>query len=62
MERVFFDSWSVLIRTAVVGVLAYAMLIVFLRISGKRTLSKMRRSIRRRRRAINRGLAARRPP
>jgi uncharacterized membrane protein YcaP (DUF421 family) len=41
MERVFFDSWSVLMRTAVVGVLAYATLIVFLRISGKRTLSKM---------------------
>jgi uncharacterized membrane protein YcaP (DUF421 family) len=41
MERIFFDGWSVLFRTAVVGVLAYACLIFFLRISGKRTLSKM---------------------
>ena len=41
MERIFFDGWSVLFRTAVVGVLAYVCLIFFLRISGKRTLSKM---------------------
>lgn len=41
MQQVFFDSGSVLVRTAVIGVLAYATLIVFLRISGKRTLSKM---------------------
>lgn len=37
----FFDNWNALIRTAVIGVLAYASLIVFLRISGRRTLSKM---------------------
>lgn len=37
----FFDSWSGLIRVTVVGVLAYAALITVLRLSGKRTLSKM---------------------
>lgn len=36
-----FDEWESLLRTLVVGVLAYAMLVVFLRVSGKRTLSKM---------------------
>ena len=36
-----FSGWDSLIRTLVVGVLAYAALIVFLRVSGKRTLSKM---------------------
>lgn len=41
MEHLFFDNWAVLIRTAVIGVLAYVTLIAFLRISGKRTLSKM---------------------
>jgi uncharacterized membrane protein YcaP (DUF421 family) len=37
----FFDSWSDLGRTALVGLLAYIALITLLRISGKRTLSKM---------------------
>ena len=37
----FFDSWMGVLRTAVVGVLAYAGLVILLRISGKRTLSKM---------------------
>ncbi len=41
LEGVFFDSWATLLRTLVVAVLAYGVLIVFLRISGKRTLSKM---------------------
>ncbi|MEP2829565.1 YetF domain-containing protein [Parvibaculum sp.] len=36
-----FDSWGGLARVLVVGTAAYAMLIVFLRVSGKRTLSKM---------------------
>jgi len=36
-----FQGWSGLIRTAVVAVLAYAGLVLFLRISGKRTLSKL---------------------
>lgn len=37
----FFDSWSALLRIAVVGVLAYTALVFLLRVSGKRTLSKM---------------------
>lgn len=41
MERFLFSGWSALLRTAVVGVCAYAILILFLRISGKRTLAKM---------------------
>ncbi len=36
----FFDSWSALIRVLLVGVLAYLALILWLRISGPRTLSK----------------------
>jgi uncharacterized membrane protein YcaP (DUF421 family) len=37
----FFGGWEVIARTIVVGVLAYLVLIVALRGSGKRTLSKM---------------------
>lgn len=37
----YFESWSSLFRTAVAGVIAYAALIVFLRVSGKRTLAKL---------------------
>jgi uncharacterized membrane protein YcaP (DUF421 family) len=37
----FFDSWAGLLRTVVVGVLAYVALVAILRVSGKRTLSKM---------------------
>lgn len=37
----FFDNWFGLLRIAVVGVSAYFALIFLLRISGKRTLSKM---------------------
>lgn len=36
-----FDSWYDLLRVLVVGVLAYAGLVVLLRTTGKRTLSKM---------------------
>lgn len=36
-----FDGWMPLLRTAAVGILAYAILVLFLRVSGKRTLSKM---------------------
>jgi uncharacterized membrane protein YcaP (DUF421 family) len=36
-----FDSWDNLVRVVVVGVLAYAGLVVLLRISGNRSLSKM---------------------
>ena len=37
----FFESWSGLVRVLVSGVLAYAALILLLRISGNRTLSKL---------------------
>lgn len=37
----FFDGWGGLVRVAVAGLLAYVFLIVALRLSGKRTLSKM---------------------
>lgn len=40
-DRMFFDGWGALVRTLVVGVMAYVALIVLLRVSGKRTLSKM---------------------
>ncbi|EWG99843.1 DUF421 domain-containing protein [Halomonas sp. BC04] len=41
MDPILFDSWYALLRTAVLGVLGYASLILLLRISGRRTLSKM---------------------
>lgn len=41
MQNIFFDSWSSIVRTVVITVLAYVSLIVLLRGSGKRTLSKM---------------------
>lgn len=41
MENIFFDNAFVLLRTTVIGILAYAALIALLRLSGKRTLSKM---------------------
>ena len=37
----FFAGWEGLARTLIVGVLAYVALVAFLRLSGKRTLSKM---------------------
>lgn len=37
----FFDGWMGLIRTGAVGALAYLALVLLLRVSGKRTLSKM---------------------
>lgn len=39
-SNTFFDGATVLLRTLVIGVLAYASLVVALRVSGKRTLSK----------------------
>lgn len=36
-----FDSWDNLLRVIIVGVLAYASLVISLRVSGNRTLSKM---------------------
>lgn len=41
MEHIFFDNGQALIRTVVIGVLAYVSLIGLLRLFGKRTLSKM---------------------
>ena len=40
-DRMFFDGWGALVRTLVVGVIAYVALLVLWRVSGKRTLSKM---------------------
>ncbi|NCC21568.1 MAG: DUF421 domain-containing protein [Alphaproteobacteria bacterium] len=37
----FFDGWNDIGRIVLVGVLSYAALVVLLRVSGKRTLSKM---------------------
>jgi uncharacterized membrane protein YcaP (DUF421 family) len=37
----FFDSWFGLVRVLVVGTLAYVALVAILRISGKRTLTKL---------------------
>src|SRR5437763_5705345 len=37
----FFDGWSGMLRTLIVGVVAYIGMVFFLRISGKRTLSKL---------------------
>ena len=37
----FFDTWSGLGRVLVVGTLAYAAVVVLLRVSGKRTLTKL---------------------
>lgn len=41
MEQALFTSWTSIARTLVVGVAAYAGLVVLLRVSGKRTLTKM---------------------
>ncbi len=41
MEPMFFNDWQTLARTLVVGVLGYVALVFLLRISGRRTLSKM---------------------
>ncbi len=41
MEQLLFDGWVSVLRILVIGALAYITLILFLRISGKRTLSKM---------------------
>ena len=41
MEPFFFGGWLALVRTLVVGVLAYLGLVTLLRVSGRRTLSKM---------------------
>jgi uncharacterized membrane protein YcaP (DUF421 family) len=40
-SEMFFQSWSGIVRTIVVGTLAYAFLVATLRVSGKRTLAKL---------------------
>lgn len=39
--EMLFQGWQDIARTIAVGALAYALLVVFLRISGKRTLAKL---------------------
>jgi uncharacterized membrane protein YcaP (DUF421 family) len=39
--HILFDGWASIGRTVIVGVLAYLALVILLRASGKRTLSKM---------------------
>lgn len=41
MAEMFFQGWDGILRTLVVGVLTYACLVLFLRVSGKRTLAKL---------------------
>ena len=38
--QAFFDGWTPVVRTLLVGACAYAALVLLLRVSGKRTLSK----------------------
>lgn len=40
-SNMFFHGWDDIVRTLLVGILAYAALVTFLRISGKRTLAKL---------------------
>ena len=40
-SEMFFQGWSGIVRTIIVGTLAYAFLVVSLRVSGKRTLAKL---------------------
>ena len=40
-SEMFFQNWSGIIRTVIVGTLAYAVLLLSLRDSGKRTLAKL---------------------
>ena len=40
-SEMFFQSWSGIVRTLIVGTLAYAFLVATLRVSGKRTLAKL---------------------
>lgn len=37
----FFQGWQGIVRTLIVGTMAYVVLVLFLRISGKRTLAKL---------------------
>lgn len=39
--NIFFDSWASLGRAFIIAIFAYAGLVIFLRVSGKRTLAKL---------------------
>ncbi|PTB90726.1 DUF421 domain-containing protein, partial [Marivirga lumbricoides] len=41
MDKILFTNWESIGRTFIIGVLSYIVLIILLRSSGKRTLSKM---------------------
>jgi uncharacterized membrane protein YcaP (DUF421 family) len=41
MEHLFFNGWEALLRIIIVGIVSYIALVLLLRISGKRTLSRM---------------------
>ena len=41
MDPIFFNNWESLGRTFIITILAYVVMVIFLRVSGKRTLSKM---------------------
>lgn len=41
MDKIFFDSWDSILRTALITIMSYVLLVVLLRGFGKRTLSKM---------------------
>lgn len=40
-QEMFFQNWEGIVRTLIVGTLAYVTLILFLKVSGKRTLAKL---------------------
>ena len=41
MEKIFFDSWESLIRTGIISLVAYAGLILMLRVAGNRPLTQL---------------------
>lgn len=41
MDKLFFSDWQSIVRILIISILAYPALIIILRVSGKRTLSKM---------------------
>ena len=41
MDPIFFNGWKPLVHIAVTGLIGYVALVLFLRLSGKRTLSRM---------------------
>lgn len=41
VSKIFFDNWDTILRTIIAAVVAYAGLVLILRVSGKRTLAKL---------------------